>query len=277
MNQVACSYSALRFLPYRETAEFANVGVVVWAPATGYFGFQSNARLGKRIRGFFPDLKLSVYRQALKGSDTLLAGIQEQFAHKVIDNDLQRDALVNRFHELVRPREGLLTFGPAGAMLAESPEQALDKLYQRLVLRQFTKQPEYHEQVMRKRLIDCLRTWKLMEFYEQDVQIGDQRFHVTAPFARLVDERPTKILRPLDLDKKDSTAIYKHADPWVSALRRLRDFNMLPKQVVIPVRLPAEGDRMEAANAVMKEFREIGAITMSIEDQNSLHEAAEVA
>ena len=277
MNQVACSYAALRFLPYRETGEFANVGVVVWAPATGFFGFQSNSRLGKRIRGFFPDLELSLYRQALKGSEGLLSAIREQFVLKAGIGLDRHDALVNRFHELVRTREGLMSFGPAGAMLAESPEKALDTLYQRLVLRQFTRQPEYHEVVMRKRLADCLRTWKLMEFYEPEVRVGDERFHVTVPFAHLVHRQPTKILRPLDLDKKDSTAVYKHGDLWASALRRLRDFDMLPGQVVIPVRLPTGGDRLDAAQRVMTGLAEIGAVTMSIEDQEALHMAARVA
>jgi hypothetical protein len=42
MTLVACTYAALRFLPYRETCEFANVGVVVCAPEAGFFGFLCN-------------------------------------------------------------------------------------------------------------------------------------------------------------------------------------------------------------------------------------------
>lgn len=277
MNQVACSYAALRFLPYRETGEFANVGVVVWAPANGYFNYKTNAKLRKRIKGFFPDLELDTYRQVLKGSKELLDELHAQFAHKAIAGNDHHQAMVNRFHELVRTREGLMTFGPAGAMLAASPEEALDTLYQRLVLRQFTKHPEYHEVIMRKRLADCLRNWKLMEFYQPDVQIGDARFHVTVPFAHVVDQRPTKILRPIDLDKKDSTSIYKHGDLWASALRRLREFDLLPAQVVIPVRLPVVSDRLDAAQRVIRGLQDVGALAMSIEDQDAVHQAATVA
>ncbi len=277
MNQVACSYATLRFLPYRETGEFANIGVVVWAPAVGFFEFKTNAHLGKRIRGFFPDLEVGVYRQALKGSRGLLEALHVQFAHQAMAGEDRHQALVNRFHELIRTREGLMTFGPAGALLAPSPDHALETLYQRLVLRQFTKHPEYHEAVMRRRLADCLRTWKLMDYYQLEVQVGDGRFHVTVPFAHVVDQRPTKILRPLDLDKKDSTNIYKHGDLWASALRRLREFDMLPEQVVIPVRLPQDADRNDAAQRVMRGLAEIGARTVSIEDQDALHEAAIVA
>ncbi len=277
MRQIACSYAALRFLPYRETGEFANVGVVVWAPEAGYFGHRINTKLGKRIRGFYPDLELTLYRQALKGTGELLGAVQTQFAGPVSASEERHGTLVNRFHELVRTREGLMTFGPAGALLADSPEQALDTLYQRLVLRQFTKQPEYQEVVMKKRLADCLRTWKLMEFYQPEFQIGDERFHVTVSFAHLVEQRPTKILRPLDLDKKDSTSVFSHGDRLASALRRLKEFQMLPEQVVIPVRLPVEGDRLDAAQRVMRSLAEVGAQTMSIDDQEALHRAAVVA
>jgi len=274
MNQVACSYAALRFLPYRETGEFANVGVVVWAPASKFFGHRCNLQLGRRIRGFFPDLDLEFYRKAVLGSQGLLAALHDQFAGKMA---APQDTQVQRFHELVRTREGLMTFGPAGALLAESPEQALDELYQRLVLRQFTKKPEYQEVVMQRRLGACLRTWKLMQFYRKDVTVGDDNFRITAPFAHLVDLNPTKIIRPLDFDKKDSTGIYKHGDVWIAALRRLHEFNTKPKQVVIPVRLPAEGERLDAARKVMRDLTSAGAETMSIEDEDAVHKAAMVA
>lgn len=274
MNQVACSYAALRFLPYRETGEFANVGVVVWAPAARFFSYRCNLRLGKRIRGFFPDLDLDFYRKAVCGAQGLLDALHDQFAGKLT---LQQDVQVQRFHELVRTREGLMTFGPAGAMLADSPEQALDELYQRLVLRQFTKKPEYQEVVMQRRLGACLRTWKLMQFYRKDVIVGDDHFRITAPFAHLVDLTPAKILRPLDFDKKDSTGIYKHGDVWVAALRRLREFNTLPQQVIIPVRLPGTGERLDAAHQVMRDLANAGAQTMSIDDEDAVRNAALVA
>ncbi len=44
LNKLACRYAILRFLPYTETGEFANVGVVLACPATGYFGFKLETR-----------------------------------------------------------------------------------------------------------------------------------------------------------------------------------------------------------------------------------------
>ena len=40
MTAVACRYAVVQFAPCRETGEFANAGVVLLCPATGFFGYQ---------------------------------------------------------------------------------------------------------------------------------------------------------------------------------------------------------------------------------------------
>ena len=272
MNQVACSYAALRFLPYRETGEFANVGVVVWAPEVGLFAYRCNP-LYKRLKGFFPELDASIYRTAIQGVKAQLMGVEKQFAMKTMAGEARHTGLVNRFHEFVRTREGLMIFSPAGAMLADSVDQALDTLYQRLVLRQFAEQPEYQETVMRKRLADNLKSWNLSDFYRHNIRVGDERFHLTAPFAHMVAIKAHKILRPLDLDKKDPTSIYRHGDQLAIALRRLREFCTLPEHVVIPVRLPHDGERLDAAQRVVNDFRAFGAQTMPLDDHDAVRKA----
>jgi hypothetical protein len=270
MNQIACSYAALRFMPYRETGEFANVGVVVWAPTAGFIGHRCHRRLGRRIRGFFPELELDFYRAAVDGAEALLHAVAQKFAGR-----MPHEALVQRFHELVRTREGLMTFGPPGAILAASPEQALTDLHQRLVLRQFAQRREYQEQVMRRRLAACLRAWDLSRFYQQD-RVGDERFHVEVPFVHRAGDRISKILRPLDLDRDETTEIYRHGDAWAGIMRRLQHFSALPEQVVIPVRLPEAEARRAAAQQVMEDFRSFNATVIPIDDQDGLRRAVVV-
>lgn len=276
MTMVACTYAVLRFTPYRETGEFANVGVIVCAPQAGFFGFQCNHRLGKRLRGFFPELRLDIYRDAVRGMEALLTDLREQLGRKALAADDLHEAIVGRFHELVRTREGLLTFGPAGAILAETPQQALDELHQRMVMRQFAQQPEYHEEVMRKRLATCLRTWQLSAFYHR-ADIGDHRFHIPVPFVYSVDGQPRKMLRPLDLDRTDTTGIYKHGDQWAIAMRRLRQFNTLPERVVIPVRLPAAEGLLLAAQQVIEDFTGDNVLAIPFDDEAALRLASSVA
>lgn len=53
MKQAACRYAVVQFVPYLETGEFANVGVAMVCPQTGYFGLKlQSTRKSKRITNF---------------------------------------------------------------------------------------------------------------------------------------------------------------------------------------------------------------------------------
>ena len=60
MKKFACQYALLRFRPFVETGEFANVGVVMMAPEARFFGFRLLKRYG-RITQFFHQLDRKVY------------------------------------------------------------------------------------------------------------------------------------------------------------------------------------------------------------------------
>ena len=57
MNRLACQYTIIRFLPYAETGEFANVGIVLACPETGLLDarLMPTKKTG-RITGFFEQL-----------------------------------------------------------------------------------------------------------------------------------------------------------------------------------------------------------------------------
>ena len=52
MKKYACQYAIVRFLPYLETGEFANVGIVMLCPDAGFFDFKL-LRHVRRITAFF--------------------------------------------------------------------------------------------------------------------------------------------------------------------------------------------------------------------------------
>lgn len=39
MTRIACQYAIVRFAPFVETEEFANVGIIMIAPKQRFFGF----------------------------------------------------------------------------------------------------------------------------------------------------------------------------------------------------------------------------------------------
>jgi hypothetical protein len=50
-----CLYSIVRYAPYAETEEFANIGVLLCAPKENYFDFQLTKRNDSRVKNFFHD------------------------------------------------------------------------------------------------------------------------------------------------------------------------------------------------------------------------------
>ena len=49
MNKVACQYAIVRFAPFVETGEFANVGIIMMAPKQRFFAFELELKRYKRI------------------------------------------------------------------------------------------------------------------------------------------------------------------------------------------------------------------------------------
>ena len=63
MTLMACQYSIAQFLPYAETGEFANVGVVLVCPSQCFMGAQFlSTKKTARITSFFDRLDKRVYR-----------------------------------------------------------------------------------------------------------------------------------------------------------------------------------------------------------------------
>ena len=57
MNQYAMRFAVIRFMPYVQTREFANIGIIITHPQSGYFDFkieQRYSRLSRFFRHFEP-------------------------------------------------------------------------------------------------------------------------------------------------------------------------------------------------------------------------------
>lgn len=280
MNQLVCNFAPVRFLPYREVGEFMNVGVVVHCPQTDYFGYRlvPLKRTG-RVSGFFPELDIKTFKAGLQGVARELSRLQAN--HRLLPT---KDAVapeiakeqVKRFREVIRRREGLLHFGDAGTLMADTPEEALDHLFGRFVERQFAQKREYQETIMRNRLARFLRDWKLARYYETNKKVGDEDFHVIMPFVHFAGTEIAKVIRPLDLNKAEPSDIYHHGGAWVKNMERLKNRGQMPPEVVFTVQIPERGKRLNAANVICTELRQLGVEPVQFSDLQGLRSAAEV-
>ncbi len=139
MTKFACQYALLRFRPFAETGEFANVGVVLLAPEARFFGFRLLKRYG-RITQFFKELDKKVYLNGRELFKEELERFAAQLRNLALDGrktvpDVR--LAVDLFAELVRHREAILQFDERRVVLADDPKAKLNALYDYYAERNF--------------------------------------------------------------------------------------------------------------------------------------------
>jgi hypothetical protein len=146
MKQLVCNYAPVRFLPYREAGEFGNVGVVVHCPQTDFFGYRLlPLKRAGRVTGFFPDLDAKLFEATLNGLERELARVQSNHHPQPFNQEVTPEIAktqAQRFGEVIRRREGLVHFGEAGTLMADTPAEALDLLFGRFVERPFAQKDD---------------------------------------------------------------------------------------------------------------------------------------
>jgi len=239
MTKFACQYALLRFRPFAETGEFANVGVVLLAPEARFFGFRLLNRYG-RITQFFKELDKKVYINGRELFKEELERFAAQLRKLALDGrktvpDVR--LAVDLFAELVRHREAILQFDERRVVLADDPKAKLNALYDYYVERNFVTK-EYQERLLEGSIRKLLVRAQVAENYRPE-KLGDADFAVNFPFVRMAEGHADRVIKPLYLAQNDTTKIITHGGQWVDKIRRLRKRQALPESVMFPVTAPA--------------------------------------
>lgn len=254
MNRLACQYAIIRFLPYAETGEFANVGVLLACPATGYLDarLMPTKRTG-RITAFFDQLDKRVYREALNYLDEELERIRELIRERA---NIGPAFVQQTFAGLARPQEALLRFGETRVVMTDEPETTLDKLFARFVERDFVSK-QYHDKLLERGVRQVLARANLRAYFSAGT-IGTDDLHIQVPFVHSRNGRPILAIKPLDLARDEPNQVYDHGGHWVDRIRRLRKHGLLPDETLFAVQRPATDDTrvLKAADEIVAELRE---------------------
>ncbi len=237
MRLVACRYAVVQFAPYRETGEFANAGVVLTCPETGYFDFKLQTRRTKRITDFF-ELKRSHFVTSVKVIEEELQRVAGVMAQAPATN--RAEYLRQVFDSLVHPREALVRFSTPRAVMTADPAAELERQFEHYVERAFAT-PEYVEKAMEKRIKHLLDTLPLTAPFAPH-RVGDDAFYANFPLVQLQGDALTKIIKPFRLNQDEPVEIYEHGDAWLKKIERLRNRHLLPDAVLFAVKAPSQAD-----------------------------------
>jgi hypothetical protein len=133
-TQAVCNYALLQFLPYPETGEFVNVGVLVMCMEPCLLHFTGAQKMPERVKAMFPRQDPQSYADAM----TALQTDMERAKGSV--RDPKTCQLI--FGELVRRRESIFRFGEVRTILTNEPRQLVEDLFRRDVLMETRKQPK---------------------------------------------------------------------------------------------------------------------------------------
>lgn len=264
-----CRYALVRFMPYTETGEFANVGVVVMSQTARYFGYKLLDRVG-RITAFFDELDANVYRRARETFRDELGRVSEMVQRAFIGavNGPSNDFANFAFDELVKPRQAIIYVDAPRAALVEDPREALTRFYDHYVGRSFVT-PVYQERMVEQRVRNILRAADLQKDFQARV-LGDG-YQARLPFVKVdAKGRAVKLIKPMDFDRADPTRLYDHGWEWIGKINKLKRDGSLLGDVLFAVRAPQQQfSSVASAYADVKHEIERSNIRIAEEDDSA--------
>ncbi len=269
MNTLACRYAIVQFLPYPETGEFANVGVILLCPEAKFFGYRLQTRRFGRVTAFFERIGRTTYSRALRLFAQELEGAATGFNEEAFArNDPEAARLA--FDRLTHAREAILRFTPQRVYLAVAPEEALEHLFGHYVDHDFVTR-EYQENQLEKRIAAMLKTMALNQPFHPQV-LGNDEIHARFSFVQGVPGAAQKIIKPFFLAQDEPNKIYDHADPWIQKARRLKSRNLLPRRVLFTLDGPPVSDtkRYHAFDEIRRELMALDFEVVAAEEDTAI-------
>lgn len=205
-------YSVIRFMPFAETQEFANVGIVIHAPHIGSVLFKLANKRFSRVTQFFDDLDGQLYANAIEMFWHELQRVQD-FA-----KNMRGKELAAFMDEVTRQREGFLTFSETAVLLtSESLGTVLEMLFQQYVGRSFNTK-EHRETLLVKNLKKQLD--KVTRYKYTKSQLNADYMSFELPLVA-TDTLKIKAIKPLSFHQDKPLKLIDHGEFWISRVKHL--------------------------------------------------------
>lgn len=257
-------YSIIRFRPFAETGEFANIGVLVTDLATGQSAFRLAAKRFTRVKNFFDD----AYDSYRKASGYLRTELERAVREAPLLSDSSDDFF---YRNLVRERESSIVFAPPRVLKSRDNIQAVtEALYNRYIGRNFDIS-ENVEATLTKKLRADLKDRGVT--YLRTLRVEDDVAPIILPLAYHADE--FYAIKPLAFSQKTPLAILDHGSNWKTRFEYLLDKGRLKKKNVLLAIDPPKNDDdafHEAYDIVMNDLSDLPFEKVSTENSQMMEE-----
>lgn len=257
--RLVCEYHIIQFLPYAETGEFANIGLLLFAPRARRLLFKLlDPRQHGRITQFFEPLDGKLFTHVHHALLTELARLAECPDAADIE-------------ELTRPREDIIRYSPKRVLFADTETfaQTLDGLYAHYVQRSFAHEEGY-EECLRKRVHALLKDRGLDRHFH-DKTVGDDHYAVRFPFVG--DGEVRGVIKPIHFQHAKPAQLIDHGLAWLGKVRQLkRAGHLAPGAALFACQPPAPDNTLlqRAYADVCGQIEEAGIVMLPIEQATDI-------
>lgn len=214
-----CLYSIVRYTPYAETEEFANIGVVLCAPKEKFFDFQITKRNDSRVRSFFHDDCIFPIAK-----DTIQRELQ--FAKAQANQVVGHQQLAQFFRYFTAKKESIFQFSSTRVVLSANPKEELARIYNKYVNHSdYTK--ERREDVLAKELKRSIdRIDELKNAFKHE-SIDGYYAKFSMPLVAKKNNEIKCAIKPLAFIQAEPGKMMEHSDTWVMRVTRAAEENLL--------------------------------------------------
>jgi hypothetical protein len=259
-------YSIVRFRPFPETGEFANVGIIALERPSGALRFKLVPKRYRRVTQFFNNLDANTF------SDSISI-LEEEIRH-MARQSVERRSSDFAFKEFIRrDQEAVWVFSEARTVRYVGDfDDAIDRLYELYIGRNFINS-EYSEQFMARHVRQFLRRRGIDTYSERlvDDEIVPVKFPLVSGVTTL------HVIKPLSLGQKTTIGIIDHAATWHDRLRLLISRGKLRKEnVLLPLMGPTSTEPAigEAYLTARSELESLGVQIVDSDNESAIVEFA---
>lgn len=248
MNLERYSFCFLRYVHEPLSGEFANVGVLLWAPESKFLGFRASHKYS-RLSHFFDGFHHLDYRHLISRIDTQFSKLAKELADEgrlpfSVDPESARDLAI----KVIPHDDAALQWSLSSGGLTDFPSAELDQLFHEAVLRHYESADDVRrdDQVVYREVFS--------RAFETPVVKERMASHeISAPLASHIFPQAWKngvwnVYQPLSFDLKQAESIRNKALRWDSLTRILSESKDKPK-IHLLLGTPSGEQKKDYANA----------------------------
>jgi hypothetical protein len=271
--KVSYTYTILRYVHDPATGEFANVGVVLFAPEAKFARAFCRDTFG-RLAKIFPGMNGETFKSLMRYIESRIDEIGGRLQAELPLEKPPVDALALASQVLPHD-DSSLQWSPLGSGLSERPSETLERLFERFVTRYDEKplRPQRDEAVIWrsfKRNFDVQQVTALLR--PKKISVADDEVEFECAYKN----EQWHCLEPVSFDLANADSITDKAHRWLGQIASVR---LSPEafKVYFLVGAPQQTDLLPAYNKAMSILRKVPVDQEIIPEEQAQNFAAHIA